>query len=109
MRIHRHRIRKSPLNVPQYKVNQKIKVPEVRLFDAEGKDMGVVPTEEAIKLAEAKEMDLVEVDISESAWLFYPIGSAINRFPKPPRSAGGIASCRVKKMHVAEIIYIGVH
>jgi len=61
MRIHRHRIRKSPLNVPQYKVNQKIKVPEVRLFDAEGKDMGVVPTEEAIKLAEAKEMDLVEV------------------------------------------------
>jgi len=61
MRIHRHRIRKSPLNVPQYKVNQKIKALEVRLIGAEGEALGVVPTEEAIKLAEAKEMDLVEV------------------------------------------------
>src|SRR3990167_5579447 len=61
MRIHRHRIRRSVLDIPQYKVNQKIKALEVRLIGAEGEALGVVPTEEAIKLAEAKEMDLVEV------------------------------------------------
>ncbi|MBI4256474.1 translation initiation factor IF-3 [Candidatus Uhrbacteria bacterium] len=61
MRIHRHRIRRPTLDVPQYRVNQKIKSPEVRLIGAEGEALGVLPTEEAIKLAEAKEMDLVEV------------------------------------------------
>ncbi|MEK7620107.1 MAG: translation initiation factor IF-3 [Patescibacteria group bacterium] len=61
MRIHRHRIRRSTLNIPQYRVNQKIKVPEVRVIGAQGEALGVLPIEEAIKLAEAKEMDLVEV------------------------------------------------
>lgn len=61
MRIHRHRSRKPRLDIPVYKVNARIKSEEVRLFGAEGEPLGVVPTEEALKLAVAKEMDLVEV------------------------------------------------
>lgn len=61
MRIHRHRIRRPVLDVQQYRVNQKIKVPEVRVIGVGGEALGILPTEEAIKLAEAAEMDLVEV------------------------------------------------
>ena len=61
MRIHRHRVRKPRLDIQQYKVNQRIKSENVRLVGAEGEPLGIVPTEEAIKMAEAKEMDLVEV------------------------------------------------
>ena len=42
-------------------MNQRIKAEEVRLFGAEGEPLGVVPTEEALKLALTKELDLVEV------------------------------------------------
>ncbi|MFC1788201.1 translation initiation factor IF-3, partial [Patescibacteria group bacterium] len=60
MRIHRHRNRKPKLNVPQFKVNDRIKAPEVRVITEEG-DLGVMTTEKAIALAEQKELDLVEV------------------------------------------------
>ncbi|NQV90479.1 translation initiation factor IF-3 [Candidatus Uhrbacteria bacterium] len=61
MRIHRHRSRKPRLDIPVYKVNGRIKSEEVRLFGAEGESLGVVKTEDAIKMAELKELDLVEV------------------------------------------------
>lgn len=60
MRIHRHRRRTPKLNVPNYKVNKRIKAEEVRVITEEG-DLGVMPTEKALAMAESKEMDLVEV------------------------------------------------
>lgn len=42
-------------------MNQRIKAPEVRVVGAQGEALGVLPLEEAIVLAQAKEMDLVEV------------------------------------------------
>ena len=38
-----------------------IRVPEVRVIDGDGEQLGVMPTEEALKMAEEKELDLVEV------------------------------------------------
>jgi translation initiation factor IF-3 len=61
MRIHRHRIRRPVLDVQQYRVNQKIKSPEVRVIGAQGEALGILPVEEAMKLAQTAEMDLVEV------------------------------------------------
>lgn len=61
MRIHRHRSRKPRLDIPVYRVNERIKSEEVRLFGADGALVGVVPIEEALALAVAKELDLVEV------------------------------------------------
>ena len=43
------------------RTNQMIRVREVRLVDEEGEQMGVVPTPDALRLAEEKGLDLVEV------------------------------------------------
>ena len=42
-------------------MNRRIRVPEVRLIDEEGVQVGVVPTKEALAQAEEKGFDLVEV------------------------------------------------
>lgn len=42
-------------------MNDEIRVPEVRLIDAEGEQLGVVSTREALRLGEEAGLDLVEV------------------------------------------------
>ncbi len=42
-------------------VNEQIKAREVRVVDAEGNQLGVMKTDEALKLAQEKKMDLVNV------------------------------------------------
>ncbi len=61
MRIHRHRARKPKLNLQKFLINERIKAPEVRVIDDEGKMLGVLKTEEAFAIAQKKELDLVEV------------------------------------------------
>jgi translation initiation factor IF-3 len=61
MRIHyRRRVPQKPLG-PIYRANEQITVPEVRVIDDEGKFLGVLPTNEAIAIAQQRELDLVEV------------------------------------------------
>jgi len=43
------------------RVNEMIRVREVRLIDDEGNQKGIVPTMEALKMAKEKDLDLVEV------------------------------------------------
>ena len=43
------------------RVNEQIRVREVRLIDDEGNQKGIVPTQEAPKMAKDKDLDLVEV------------------------------------------------
>jgi translation initiation factor IF-3 len=43
------------------RINERIRASEVRLIDQEGKQIGVVPTEQALELAQDRDMDLVEV------------------------------------------------
>ncbi len=43
------------------RINERIRVREVRLVDDEGKQVGVVPTEQALTMAQEKGLDLVEV------------------------------------------------
>lgn len=43
------------------RINHRIRVPEVRLIGAEGESIGVVSTGEALRLAEEKGLDLVEI------------------------------------------------
>jgi translation initiation factor IF-3 len=44
-----------------YRVNRQIRIPEVRLIDQNGAQIGVISTAEAMKMAEAAKLDLVEV------------------------------------------------
>jgi translation initiation factor IF-3 len=43
------------------RINERIGVREVRLVDEDGKQIGVIPTDEALKLAQSRDLDLVEV------------------------------------------------
>ena len=43
------------------RINENIRVREVRLIDDEGNQLAIVPTQEALKLAKEKDLDLVEV------------------------------------------------
>ena len=42
-------------------VNERVKAREVRLIDDEGKQFGIIPTSEALKVAKERGLDLVEV------------------------------------------------
>ena len=42
-------------------MNERITEEEVRLIDAEGEQLGVVPTTEALERAEAAGLDLVQI------------------------------------------------
>lgn len=44
-----------------YRVNQEIRVAEVRVIDSDGRQLGVMPTRQAISLAMDKNLDLIEV------------------------------------------------
>ncbi|MDP2167384.1 MAG: translation initiation factor IF-3 [Thermodesulfovibrionales bacterium] len=43
------------------RINEQIRVREVRLVDSDGKQLGVLPIQEALKTAAARDLDLVEV------------------------------------------------
>lgn len=43
------------------RINQKIRVKEVRLVDSDGAQLGIIPIDEALDLSRNKDLDLVEV------------------------------------------------
>lgn len=53
--------KKKKFDVIKYRANFNIKTPELQVIDSEGKLLGVMPTNEAIKLAQEAGYDLVEV------------------------------------------------
>jgi translation initiation factor IF-3 len=53
-------IDRSP-NQDSYRVNRRIRVPEVRVIGADGAQMGIMRTDEALRIAEDGGLDLVEV------------------------------------------------
>lgn len=44
-----------------HRINRKIRTPQVRLIGAAGEQVGIVPIEEALRLAELASLDLVEI------------------------------------------------
>jgi translation initiation factor IF-3 len=51
----------SSINEQQQRLNADIKVPRVRLVDADGTQVGIVPLAQALRRAREQELDLVEV------------------------------------------------
>jgi translation initiation factor IF-3 len=43
------------------RINERIRVPEVRLIDENGEQVGIIPTEQALERARESDLDLVEV------------------------------------------------
>lgn len=49
------------IDIKRYRTNQYIRVPEVRLIDEKGEQVGIVPTAEALKRARIAGLDLIEI------------------------------------------------
>jgi translation initiation factor IF-3 len=54
-------IQEHAISTNTYRVNEIIRVPEVRLIGADGENVGVVSIDQALKMAREAELDLVEV------------------------------------------------
>jgi len=52
---------RRPPERDQTRINDRIRVPEVRLIGADGKQVGIVKTSEALAYAQQRDLDLVEV------------------------------------------------
>lgn len=61
MRISHKKRPNKPL-IPHFNINERIIAPEVRVLDNEGKNIGVMPTVDAIAKAKEQELDLVEIN-----------------------------------------------
>jgi len=55
------RFDRRPPERDQTRLNERIRVPEVRLIGADGEQVGVLPTEQALERAQSEDLDLVEV------------------------------------------------
>jgi translation initiation factor IF-3 len=56
----------KPKEEKKFRTNYQITLPEVFVIDENGQSLGVIPTSEAIRLAEAAELDLVEVNPNDN-------------------------------------------
>ncbi len=54
-------LRRLAIGARPVRVNERIRIREVRLIDEDGTQLGVVPTREALEIAREKGLDLVEV------------------------------------------------
>jgi len=55
------RFDRQPPERDNTRINERIRVPEVRLIDETGKQVGIMKTPEALRYAQNKDLDLVEV------------------------------------------------
>jgi translation initiation factor IF-3 len=55
------RFDRRPPERDQTRINDRIRVPEVRLIDEQGQQIGVMRTDEALRYAQDRDLDLVEV------------------------------------------------
>ncbi len=101
MRIHyRRRFQQKPLG-PLYRSNRQITAPEVRVIDEEGKFLGVLRTEDAVKLAEERELDLVEVSPKEDPPVCKIIDFGAFKYQKDKEK-------RVQKAHAKKVEVKGI-
>ncbi len=51
----------KPSSTPQTRVNFQIRIPQIRVIDEEGEQLGIMDTRDALELAQERGLDLVEV------------------------------------------------
>lgn len=101
MRIHyRRRNQQKPLG-PLYRANRQIMAPQVRVIDDQGKFLGVLRTEDAVSLAEERELDLVEVSPKENPPVCKLIDFGAFKYQKEKEK-------RVQKAHAKKVEVKGI-
>ena len=54
-------VRRATIRDQKARINWRIRVPQVRLIDDQGEQVGIIPTAQALQMAEERGLDLVEV------------------------------------------------
>ncbi|MDR2067361.1 MAG: translation initiation factor IF-3 [Endomicrobium sp.] len=85
----------------KFRINQFIKVPEVRLIDSDGTMLGIVKTVEALSKAQTLDLDLVEISPQASP----PVCKIINfsKFKYEMDKKGKEAKKKQKVSHLKEV------
>jgi translation initiation factor IF-3 len=96
--------------VPQVRINDGIRVPNVRLVDEDGEQVGITPTSEALQYAYSKNLDLVEV----AAQADPPVARVMDygKYRYEQEQKAKLARKHQSQIHVKEIKFrpkIGVH
>lgn len=97
MRISRKKRPDKPL-IPHFNVNERIVVPEVRVLDREGNNLGVMATSAAIARAMEQEMDLVEINPKANPPVAQIIGFSHFKYQKEKQ-----AKKQKMQSHVSEL------
>ena len=82
----------------EHRTNRQIRVPQVRLIGLNGEQLGIVDTEEALRLAQAGDVDLVEVAASASPPVCRLLDYGKFRYSKQKKDAEA-----KKKQHVTQL------
>ena len=82
----------------EHRTNRQIRVPEVRLIGLKGEQLGVVKTDEALRLAQEAEVDLVEVAAAASPPVCRLLDYGKFRYSKQKKDAEA-----KKKQHVTQL------
>ncbi|MDG2308308.1 MAG: translation initiation factor IF-3 [Candidatus Binatia bacterium] len=81
-----------------HRTNRQIRVPQVRLIGAEGEQVGVIGTDDAIKMAQDKGLDLVEVAPGASPPVCRLLDYGKFRYSKQKKDAEA-----KKKQHITQV------
>lgn len=82
----------------EHRTNRQIRVPEVRLIGLKGEQLGVVKTDEALRMAQEAEVDLVEVAAAASPPVCRLLDYGKFRYSKQKKDAEA-----KKKQHVTQL------
>ena len=84
-----------------YSINEKIRAKELRVISDEGENLGVLPTQEALKLAREKELDLVLIAPAINP----PVAKILefNKFLYEERKKKSAAKTKSKKSELKEL------
>ncbi len=82
----------------EHRTNRQIRVPQVRLIGLRGEQLGIVPTEEALRLAQEAEVDLVEVAANATPPVCRLLDYGKFRYSKQKKDAEA-----KKKQHVTQL------
>lgn len=82
----------------QYKINNQIQSPEIRVIGENGENIGVISRAEALQLAKEKELDLIEISASSNP----PVARIMNfdkfRYQKEKEEKKARASQKTKEL-----------
>ena len=86
------------------RINEQIRVREVRLIDDEGEQKGIVPIQEALKMAKERELDLVEVAPTANPPVCKILDFGKYRFEHRRQRPCGSGDLDTKAKHVQEFL-----